>query len=520
MIKCTYEWGINVHMYLEGDAMARKSSIPDEIQQYKPSTCCRIRNDNGTYRVYKYSSVKLPNGKWSSDWGYLIGKIIPDKGFEPNKRYLKELEAENKVPFSDGITDVAYGQYSLLMFLSEDILAKLEACFTFERAAQIYSYALIMCANGFVHIDQVDDFYQESYLSLVHKNYAFKMGYTALSSLLHDLGKRTNPIRAFEQSLIDNSSKNIAIDGHVIRSCSTENDLSEPGYKMSSLKAPQVNLLIAYDIKQNIPLMYRTYRGSSIDKKSVIELLENRSFTDTKFVVDRGFYSEPVLNLMSQNGNRYIIPVPTNNKDFKRIRETLAYTSGEFVYKSGKKDCARIVYYEEQIDDDTRIIVYKDEDENNSKRKSYKQMIDAGENNYTQDNYEKYSQWWGVYFLQTNTDESAHAVYSDYKDRWSIETYNNYVKNDADFNDLKLQDYYVEHGFDFIMLVTGLIHSKLNEAVKRLKKSSISTFDILVKSGHMRMVQGEDDKWHLHNTRTKDLQLLDQMGYSPEAVLP
>ena len=44
--------------------------------------------------------------------------------------------------------------------------------------------------------------------------------------------------------------------------------------------------------------------------------------------------------------------------------------------------------------------------------------------------------------------------------RWSIETYNNYIKNDADFNDLKLQDYYVQHGFDFIMLVTGLIHSR------------------------------------------------------------
>ena len=186
--------------------MARKSSIPDEILQYKPSTCCRVRDDNGTYRVYKYSSVKLPNGKWSSDWGHLIGKIIPEKGFEPNKRYLKELEAESRTPFSDSITDVAYGQYSLLMYLSEDILENLEVCFTLERAAQIYSYALILCANGFVHIDQIDDFYQESYLSLAYKNYAFKMGYTALSSLLHDLGKRANPIKAFEQSLIDNSS--------------------------------------------------------------------------------------------------------------------------------------------------------------------------------------------------------------------------------------------------------------------------------------------------------------------------
>ena len=342
-------------------------------------------------------------------------------------------------------------------FLTKDILDKLKTCFLSERATQIYSYAMILCANGFVHIDQIDDFYQESFLSVMYRNYAFKMGYTALTNLLHDLGLRGNPVKAFEQSLINNSSKNIAIDGHVIRSCSGENDLAEPGYKMNLLKASQVNLLIAYDIKNKIPLMYRTYRGSSVDKSSVLEFLRSRSFTDTKFIVDRGFYSDSVLSLMSENRNCYIIPVPSNNKHFRRIKKTLAYTSGEFVYKSGKKDCARIVYYEEQIDENTRIIVYKDEDENNSKRKSYKQMIDLGENNYTQEKYEKYCNWWGVYFLQTTTDGTAAEVYSDYKARWSIETFNNYIKNDADFNDLKIQDYYVDHGFDFIMLVNFIV---------------------------------------------------------------
>ena len=499
--------------------MARKTSIPDSVLQYVPCKCCRIRNDSGVYRVYKYRSIKLPSGKWSSDYGYLIGKILPDKGFFPNKRYLMELESQGKISFPDSITDVAYGQYALLSFLSKDVLEKLEACFTLERAAQIYSYAIILCANGFLHMDQIDDFYQESFLSVIYKDYAFKMGYTALSGLLHELGSKGNRVRAFEQSLINDSSKNVAIDGHVIRSCSNENDLTEPGYKLNLLKAAQVNLLIAYDIKKKIPLMYRTYRGSSIDKKSAVEFLQSRSFKGTKFIVDRGFFSKPVLDEMSKDGNCYIIPVPSNNSDFKRIKKTLNYSSGEFVYKSGKKDCARIVYYEEQLDEKTRIIVYKDEDENNSKRKSYKQMMDLGENNYTQENYEKFRDWWGVYFLQTTSDEPASDVYSDYKDRWSIETFNNYIKNDADFNDLKIQDYYIEHGFDFIMLITGLIHSRLNEATKMLGRSSISTFDLLIKAGHMRMVH-EDDEWRLHNTRTKDLELIEKTGFTPQKSYP
>ena len=142
-----------------------------------------------------------------------------------------------------------------------------------------------------------------------------------------------------------------------------------------------------------------------------------------------------------------------------------------------------------------------------------------GENNYTQENYDKYCEWWGVYFLQTTVKDPASGVFSDYKGRWSIETYNNYVKNDADFNNLKFQGYYEQRGFDFIMLVTGIMHEKLNEAVKLINKSSVSIFDVLIKAGHMRMVKREN-AWQLHNTRTKDLALLEAMDFVPDETYP
>lgn len=511
--------------------MARTSSIPENVSKYKPFKCTRIRNDKGIYHVYKYKAIKLPSGKWGSTAGDLIGKIIPDVGFVPNKRGQRELELQKKqqqstdtkaefAMYDDEITDHAYGQYALLMHLSDDVYDKLKACFPLERATQIYSYALILCAKGFVHVDQIDEIYQESFLVVLYRDFSFKMGATALSNLLHDLGMRGGPINKFEQSLIDESSKNIAIDGHVIRSCSDLNEPAEIGYKLRLLKSEQVNLLIAYDTKNKMPLMYRTYRGSSVDKKSCLDLLKSRSFENVKFVVDKGFYSAPILEMMSTNGNSYIIPVAKNNKEFVRIKKTLEYSSGEFIYKADSRDTARIVYYEETLaDQKTRIIVYKDEDENNSKRKSYMMHMEEGEKGYTDEGYKETCEWAGVYVLQTSTQEPANEVFRDYKDRWSIETFNNYIKNDADFNDLKLQDYYNLQGFDFIMLVTGMIHARLNDAVKALKKSSLSTFDILLKAGHMRMVK-HNNHWDLNNTRTKDLQLLKMMGFEPEVTYP
>lgn len=492
------------------------SAVPEHILKLKPDIpCTKVRNDDGKYYVYKYKGVKTSNGNWSNKY-YLIGKIIPEEGFVPNKRYRRELEDQGVFTFEEGITDVSYGSYALLMYLSDDVYKTLKECFPLETAAQIYCYALIQCANDFTYIDQIDDYYQESILALKYKDYGFKMGYTALGNLLHHLGSHGNPVRAFEQKMIEDSSKNIAIDGHVIRSCSEENDLAEAGYKMKLMKAPQVNVLIAFDVKTHLPLMYRTYRGSSVDKSSVVSFLESRRFKDVKFMVDRGFYSKDALELMSSNGNCYIIPLPENSTVFKRIKKTLEYTSGEFIYQSSKKDTSRIVYYRETISEKKTVTFYKDMDENNSKRKSYQKHIALGDSGYTQEGYEEYCEWWGVYCLESTTGESAEEDFNSYKARWSIETYNNYVKNDAGFNNLKLQDYYAQHGFDFIMLVTGIIHQKLNQAVLTLDNPNISTYDILIKAGHLRMVLNDERRWVLHNTRAKDINLLQAMGFTPE----
>jgi len=76
-----------------------------------------------------------------------------------------------------------------------EALMRLNECFLPERAAQIYTHGLILCANGFVHLDQIDEFYQESIMSLQYSRYSFKMGYSALANLLHDLGMKGNPVR-------------------------------------------------------------------------------------------------------------------------------------------------------------------------------------------------------------------------------------------------------------------------------------------------------------------------------------
>ena len=55
--------------------------------------------------------------------------------------------------------------------------------------------------------------------------------------------------------------------------------------------------------------------------------------------------------------------------------------------------------------------------------------------------------------------------------------------------------------------------------VELINKFGAFIFDVLIKVGHMRMVKREENR-QLLNIRTKDLALLEAMGFVPEETYP
>ncbi len=489
-----------------------KTSIPDEIKQYRPGPCTEIKFISGHYYVYMYQSVQLPSGKWGKKTGKSIGTIIAGKGFIPNRNYHLYLGIESQ----DDITVLEYGQYALLKEVARDVLVALEKQFPADRASQIFAYACILFANGFVHLDQVQEYYEQSWLSQEYKAYTFKMGKTALGNLLDNLGRRTTRVVNYERSAILNSSSAIAIDGHAIRSCSDENDLGESGYKFNLLKEDQVNLLMGYDINTGVPLFARMFRGACNDKSTIPDLSDLLNFTGILFVIDRGFYSSKNLGILSANDNTYIIPVPSNTDIFKDVMSNVVYTDS-FYYRSGKKH-ARIEYMSQKISDTDYVYVFRDVDENEKCRFNYQHSMELGKSGYTLEKFEQNKENFGVYVLQSNAAKTAEEVFSGYKKRWGIETFYQYLKNKGDFNDLMFQDYYKEQGFSFIMLISGQIHQQMIQAVRSLDDNTISVHDIMLMARRMKM-ERRGNTWNLKNTRKRDLGILKQLGFEPRAVV-
>lgn len=470
-------------------------AVPESIRQLKPRGTM-VKRIAGHYYVYEYRSVKDETGKRKTQMGKVIGVIKEGIGFVPNATFAT----------SEEITTVEFGEYAVSLANSTQTLSKLKEVFNPLDAISIYVVALIHVVQGFVYMKDVERYYEMSVLSLRYPE--LKLGYKALSKLYDKLGRRQNSVLEFQQRLLDQSSRQIAIDGHVIADCSADNDLAAKGYKFQKLGERQINLLMAYDVNTFTPVLSRIYDGANVDKVSVRDLIDQVQIENVLFIVDRGFYSEENIDLFTQNGNAYIIPLAKNLTGCKKAVSHLEMTS-RFVFQKGRK--STVVEYKDEIIEGRRIVTYRDLNESATEQANYLRHMALGEKSYTQESFEKNKDLMGVTVLQTSLTEEkfdAVTVYGLYKKRWAIENFFNYFKNKADYNTFYQQDYYKVQGLSFIMLVSALIYRELENAVVAIKGKSLQ--DCLLDA---RMVKANKrhGKWTVCNCRAKQVKLFKEL---------
>ena len=449
-------------------------AVPESIRAYRPKGTI-IKKIAGHFYVYEYSKEKTIDGKWRNKSGRLIGSIVEGQGYIPNSNLLCDAE----------ISTVEFGDYAVSLANSRKTLSLLESCFNKTDAIRIYAIALIHFTQGFVHMKDISICYEMSYLSLLWPG--LKLGYDALEKLYDQLGRRQGGVLQLEERLIQASSRQVAIDGHVIGSGSAENDLTEKGYKFWKLGEAQINLLMAYDVNTGMPLLSRIYEGGSTDGVSVKDLFQQVKLQKMLFIVDRGFYSAENLELFTRDGNAYIIPLRKNHKACQQAVSRLDMQS-RFIYQKGRK--GSLIECKDDMIDGQRILTFRDVDESTAEQTNYLRHIGNGDRSYTQEAFEKAKDYMGVIVLQTSIlDKSPQEIYTLYKKRWQIETFYDYFKNRLGCKALGQQDYYKTQGLAFLMLVESLIHHEFEEASRAVQGFSVQ--DCLL---HARMVKA--DKRH------------------------
>lgn len=471
-------------------------AVPEEIRNKKPRGTV-VKALHGKYYVYEQKNIKDPEtGKWKIKSGKMIGSIAEGIGFIPNSNYVDSTKT----------TTMDFGEYFLTSQITKEILENLKQCFNVKDAINIYNLALIHFINGFTYIKNIKPIYDLSYLSMKYPT--LSLSEYIVSNLLHNLGCHTTQIEDFENLLINKSTKQFAVDGHAIMCTSDNNALAEEGNKKLKFKEDQINLLMAYDINTNAPVLSRFYAGGTMDNVAFSDLFERKNFENTLFIIDKGFNSPKNLKLCSENNNKYIIPLKVNMKSSRAITQNYNFKN-RFVYEKGKSNT--LIEYKVHKEKDVTVYLFKDVNENALECTNYASKIGTSEK-YTQEKYEQLKESFGTIILQTNLVKEAHEIYDLYKRRWLIETFYDYYKNKLDANTLHSQDYYVTQGMSFVLLITSLIHQKFVEKTKRFKKSVTS---ILLDTRFLKL-NYKNGTWALENLSKNHYEIFNQLGISLE----
>ncbi len=531
--------------------MARNASIPPEILAQVPCKSCRVQKTKDGYKVYKYKAVKLPSGKWGNDSGTLIGIIVPGEGFQPNEAYQeivaskkgekiekaektkktekaektekteKAEKAENTVKKpksvslpSEKLTSLSYGTYGLLFSLSQDLFSQLNRRFSPTVVAQVYSYAAILCVEGYLEPEQILDRYEESVLSLLFENYGTSMDGGSLRGLLHRLCQYGMPARDFQQQLLEASGKRIALHVPVLQPRSPSIGLDPLSYVPLMPRTRQTYLFIASDAASRCPLFLERTRVLELAEESAEFFLVNKALQDTTFLADPKLYSPEMLTAMSQRGNKYVIPLSRETDICRRIHPLLEKASKDFLFTPKGRESELVSYYEEQIEGGKRVIAYQNLDEHREACKQHLLALARQEEGYTRAEFDAENAWWGCSFLETTDPGTPAELYAAYRESRTIPGFPA-IRNLADLADSSVQDYYEQHGLDVVLLVSSILAARLQSAVDSLENPEISVETVLAKSGRLRLSLEADGAWHLRNARPQDVELLQKVGFHP-----
>ncbi len=458
-----------------------------------------VKKIHDHYYVYEQKAYKDPKtGKWKAKSGKCVGKITIEDGFVPNSNKPASTKE--------------FGQYRIMEACAYDVYESLcDKLNDNAWAADAFILGCLFLANGFKPISHIAEHYSQSYLSDYFPSHSLTP--SSIAKRLHEFGQMQDGIIAWQQSLIESSSKKIAIDGHAVATSSKYNDLAELGYKSSKLGSEMMNMITAYDADRNVSLAGRFFEGNKLDKKAILDFVKFFSFKDSLVIVDKGFTNDDFLDPLGESCD-YIIPAMKGNSGYKKLLSRDKRKDKEFVYRAGKDK--QIVQYQESIDDKKRrVIIYKNRATADAELAALMDDMMMNKEKFedmTKSEIASMKANFGVICLITNSDMEPKDVYCWYKRRWRPETYFDVLKNHMNFSELGLQDYYEIQGLAFIAVVVDQIRKRVWEKVSSLGKG-YSLPEYLLKMRGIK-VHKNSNSWAVENLTIKLVMELEQMGIS------
>ena len=442
-------------------------AIPKEILEVERPSSTRVKKSGDRYLVIKRTSKRVGNRTIPVELG-TIGEIVNGKYVEirpvPRKR-------NNVVDIKD------YGEVALCNKVGSDLLDELLAVFDSKTAKQLYVIAVLRAADSDIKNRDIGFAYETSYMSEMIPG--ISLSENTVCKVLKETGMAYRYIQKFiENRVLKFNGHTLVVDGTLKGSngeCNSFSEFSRKG-KVKGLK--DLNLLYAYDIESQEPVAVKPYPGNMLDLTAVDDFVSGYSIKDALLVMDKGFYSKPIIEkLKSIEGLSYIVPLKNNSKlvsDNKMLDVIVSPLTG---YSE-----ATVFFKKQKVSDSCYLYSFRNPRMAADQEATYLAQTKK-KGTFTEEKLISKQKEFGVIVFESKSDLDSLEVFLAYSKRWEIEIMFSLYKNIIDLDTINVHSDYSIYATEFINYLSVIISLRLKKILNTTKLVSTKT-----KNGNVKMI--------------------------------
>jgi transposase len=203
--------------------------------------------------------------------------------------------------------------------LAKDIIEPLKKCF-YDRWKEIIAFSIVKTIQP-LPLRLIKSRWEKLHLS---QQIDASLSPNTISEVLRDIGKDyASQKEFFDELMVD--SKTLIFDLSSIFSYSENLQYAEKGHNSDHLFLKQINFMLFFSMDKQLPVLLKPLPGSVRDVKALRTVIDEVNAKDSIVVIDRGFASYVVPDLLKEFDFNFILPLRRNFTEIDYDRK-LDYT--------------------------------------------------------------------------------------------------------------------------------------------------------------------------------------------------
>lgn len=275
------------------------------------------KRGNTTYIEFTYGRKYNPEKRYNIPQRTTIGKMSSDDDTmmypNPNfEKYFPEVALPEENDASSRSSCVRVGSFLVIKKVVEDYKLFDHLGNWDDRGKghllDLAAYSIVSENNAAQHYPEYA--YNHPLMTPEHKIYSDSTISRFLTEITAD--DRVNFLNNWNEHRNHDERIYISYDSTNKNCKAGDIEKAEYGHPKNDVGAPVFNYSIAYDISNQIPLLYESYPGSIIDVSQlhyVIQKFQGYGYKNIGFVLDRGYFSKDNIRYMESCNYDYVIMV-------------------------------------------------------------------------------------------------------------------------------------------------------------------------------------------------------------------